>query len=45
MKHPHGAAYAVERPAPGVTCVNGVGGAGMTLSMGLAEQVVKEAIG
>lgn len=39
-KHPRDASY-VARPAPGVTVVNGVGGAGMTLSFGLAEQVVR----
>jgi D-hydroxyproline dehydrogenase subunit beta len=32
--------YVVVHPAPGVTAITGVGGAGMTLSFGLAEQVV-----
>ncbi len=40
-KHPR-EAYYVGRPAPGVTLVTGVGGAGMTLSFGLAEKVVRE---
>jgi FAD dependent oxidoreductase TIGR03364 len=38
-KHP-GEPSVIVRPAPGVTVVTGVGGAGMTLSFGLAEQVV-----
>ncbi len=32
--------YAVLHPAPRVTAITGLGGAGMTLSFGLAEQVV-----
>ena len=42
VKHPS-RPWLVERPRPGVTLVTGVGGAGMTLSFGLAEQVVEEA--
>lgn len=38
-KHPRDASF-VAHPAPGATVVTGVGGAGMTLSFGLAEQVV-----
>jgi FAD dependent oxidoreductase TIGR03364 len=40
-RHPRDA-YFVARPAEGVTVVTGVGGAGMTLSFGLAEKVVQE---
>ncbi len=42
-KHPRDA-YFVAQPAPGATVVTGVGGAGMTLSFGLAEQVVRNAL-
>jgi FAD dependent oxidoreductase TIGR03364 len=42
-KHPTDP-YLVRRPAPGVTVVTGAGGAGMTLSFGLAEQVVGESL-
>jgi FAD dependent oxidoreductase TIGR03364 len=38
-KHPT-EPYLIVRPSPGVTVVTGVGGAGMTLAFGLAEQVV-----
>jgi FAD dependent oxidoreductase TIGR03364 len=41
VKHPT-AAYVVARPTPDTLAVTGVGGAGMTLSFGLAEQVVTE---
>ncbi len=40
-KHPS-EPYFVARPAQGVTAITGVGGAGMTLSFGLAEQVINE---
>jgi FAD dependent oxidoreductase TIGR03364 len=40
-KHPT-EPYLIVRPAPGVTVITGVGGAGMTLSFGLAEQVVSQ---
>ena len=38
-KHPT-EPYLILRPSPGVTVVTGVGGAGMTLAFGLADQVV-----
>jgi glycine/D-amino acid oxidase-like deaminating enzyme len=41
-KHPS-QSYFVAQPALGATVVNGVGGAGMTLSFGLAEHVVRTA--
>jgi FAD dependent oxidoreductase TIGR03364 len=41
VKHPT-AAYVVARPAPQTLAVTGLGGAGMTLSFGLAEQVVTD---
>jgi FAD dependent oxidoreductase TIGR03364 len=40
-RHPRDA-YFVARPAAGATVVTGVGGAGMTLSFGVAEKVVRE---
>ena len=40
-RHPRDA-YFVARPAPAVTISTGVGGAGMTLSFGVAEKVVRE---
>ncbi|MFO0798518.1 MAG: TIGR03364 family FAD-dependent oxidoreductase [Gemmataceae bacterium] len=43
-KHPT-AAWVAARPAPGVLAVTGVGGAGMTLSFGLAERTVTELLG
>ena len=44
VKHPE-LPYVVARPTPNVTAVTGVGGAGMTLSFGLAEQVVGTSLG
>ncbi len=41
VKHPV-APFVVERPEPDVTVLAGLGGAGMTLSFGLGEQVVAE---
>ena len=43
VKH-SSAGYLVARPASSVVAVTGVGGAGMTLSFGVAEQVVREVI-
>jgi hypothetical protein len=43
VKHPT-EPYCVCEPTPGVTAVVGLGGHGMTLSFGLAEQVVEEAL-
>jgi D-hydroxyproline dehydrogenase subunit beta len=37
-----GATEFVESPAPNVTVINGLGGAGMTLSFGLAEEVLAD---
>ena len=44
VKHPN-APYVVLSVAPEVVAVTGVGGAGMTLSFGLAEQTVRDALG
>jgi FAD dependent oxidoreductase TIGR03364 len=43
-KHPTDP-YWISHPAPSVTVITGVGGNGMTLSFGLAEQVVSEVLG
>ena len=44
VKHPT-ESFVVARPAPDVLAVTGVGGAGMTLSFGLAEQTVSNWLG
>jgi glycine/D-amino acid oxidase-like deaminating enzyme len=44
VKHPT-EPYFLAHPASGVTIITGVGGAGMTLSFGLAEQIVRENLG
>jgi glycine/D-amino acid oxidase-like deaminating enzyme len=44
VKHPH-EPYCVFAPDAGVTAVAALGGHGMTLSFGLAEQVVSQALG
>ena len=44
VKHPT-AAYVIAHPSPRVLAVTGLGGAGMTLSFGLAEQVVTDWLG
>jgi FAD dependent oxidoreductase TIGR03364 len=44
VKHPT-EPYVVARPAEEVTAVTGLGGAGMTLSFGLAEHVVANVLG
>ncbi len=44
VKHP-GRPFMVLSLSPGVLLVTGVGGAGMTLSYGLAELVVDRALG
>ncbi len=43
-KHPT-EPYLIDHPAAGVTLITGLGGAGMTLSFGLAEQVVARELG
>jgi FAD dependent oxidoreductase TIGR03364 len=44
VKHPE-KPLLIERPDAGVTLISGLGGAGMTLSFGIAEQTVTEDLG
>jgi glycine/D-amino acid oxidase-like deaminating enzyme len=44
VKHPT-ELYRVLKPAPGVAAMVGVGGAGMTLSFGVAERVIGDVLG
>jgi FAD dependent oxidoreductase TIGR03364 len=44
VKHPR-EPFVIARPADSVTAVTGLGGAGMTLSFGLAERVVADELG
>jgi hypothetical protein len=44
VKHPT-APYVIARPTPETLAVAGVGGMGMTLSFGLAEQVLADWLG
>jgi D-hydroxyproline dehydrogenase subunit beta len=43
IKHPT-LPWTVVNPEPNVTCITGVGGNGMTLSFGLAEQVIRQTL-
>ncbi|MDX2146513.1 MAG: TIGR03364 family FAD-dependent oxidoreductase [Planctomycetota bacterium] len=44
-KFPDGRTELIESPMPGVWVVNGVGGAGMTLSFGLADDMLERVVG